>query len=382
MKILIVAGARPNFMKIAPIMRELNKQSDYFQVILVHTKQHYSTSMSDSFFTGLGIKVPDYNLNFDSTMNTHAYQTATIMMQLEDIFKDEAPDIVIVVGDVNSTLAAAIVAKKLSIKLCHVEAGLRSGDRSMPEEINRIVTDSISDILFVTEESGINNLLKEGHDRGSIHFVGNVMIDNLFHQLSQINFRENNLVSNDICELSRKIRGKYLCLTLHRPSNVDSKDRLTELLRAVKDISENVPIIFPCHLRTLKNIQKFEINTGFVEDWKGLGEIKSGVIIIEPLGYNDFLYLWKDSCGVITDSGGIQEETTALKIPCLTIRESTERPITVDVGSNVLLDGGMHMFCSYINKMLSGVWKKSSVPELWDGRASNRIVEILSKYNN
>lgn len=382
MKILIVAGARPNFMKIAPIMREFEKRGDLFQTILVHTKQHYSPIMSDSFFTGLGIKVPDYNLSFDSSKNTHAYQTASIMMQLEDICNSVLPDIVLVVGDVNSTLAAAIVAKKLNIKLCHVEAGLRSGDRSMPEEINRIATDSISDILFVTEESGINNLLKEGHDSDSIHFVGNVMIDNLLYQLSQINFRNNNLLSDDTCELSRKIRGKYICLTLHRPSNVDNKERLMELLSAVNNISETTPVIFPCHLRTLKNIHEFGINTNFIENWKEIDEIKSGVIMIEPLGYNDFLYLWKDSSGVVTDSGGIQEETTALKIPCLTVRDSTERPITVEVGSNVLLDGGIHMLYSYIDKMLSGNWKKSSVPKLWDGNASKRIIETLSEYNN
>lgn len=380
-KILIIAGARPNFMKIAPILRAADN-IDYLETLIVNTNQHYSNSMSKEFFDNLGIRKPDYELSYDTSRSSHAYQTANIMNQLEDICISELPDIVLVVGDVNSTVAAALVAKKLNIKLCHVEAGLRSYDRTMPEEINRIVTDSISDILFVTEESGINNLLKEGHDRRSIHYVGNVMIDNLFHQMKLINFNENRLLSSNIIDLSKKIRGKYLCFTLHRPSNVDNPDKLKEIFNTIERLSNKIPIIFPCHIRTFNNISKFGMNTGFVNEWSNLHEISSGVIQTEPLGYNDFLYLWKNSAGVITDSGGIQEETTALKIPCLTLRESTERPVTVDVGSNEVINGDINKIHYYVDKILNNEWKECNVPDLWDGRASERIVEILSQQNN
>lgn len=377
-RVMIIAGARPNFMKIAPILRAAEK-SDLLKIILVNTNQHYSQSMSSEFFDNLEIRKPDYSLSYDASKSSHAYQTAHIMTQLEDICNKELPDIVLVVGDVNSTVAAALTAKKLNIKLCHVEAGLRSYDRAMPEEINRIVTDSISDILFVTEESGINNLLKEGHDRSTIHYVGNVMIDNLFHQMKQISFSESKWVSPDILDLAGKIKNKYLCFTLHRPSNVDDSIRLQEILDIIEEVSKKIPVIFSCHLRTSNNMLKFGINPNFIKDWSKIDEISSGVIQLGPLGYNDFLYLWKNSEGVITDSGGIQEETTALKIPCLTLRESTERPVTVTIGSNELITGDLNKIHCHIDKILDNKWKECTIPYLWDGKASERIVEILSQ---
>jgi UDP-N-acetylglucosamine 2-epimerase (non-hydrolysing) len=359
-KILLVAGARPNFMKIAPIMRELEKRN-YSNFKLIHTGQHYG-NMSKVFFESLDIKEPYINLNVGS--GTHASQTARIMMEFHHVCIGEEPYAVVVVGDVNSTVAAGLVAKKLGIMLCHVEAGLRSFDRTMPEEINRIVTDSISDILFVSEMSGSMNLTREGHREEEIYYVGNVMIDNMLHQVDKIK-NGTGTIDDRIKKIKDSLPEKYLCMTLHRPSNVDDKETLTGIMEDVKMVSELVPVVFPVHPRTAESIKRFGL------------ELPKKCICLDPLGYDDFLYLWMDSSGVITDSGGLQEETTALKKPCITLRHNTERPSTEEIGSNVVIgnDNGSLMF--YVDNILNGKWKKSAIPQFWDGRSSERIVDIL-----
>lgn len=372
-KILLVAGARPNFMKIAPILRELEKHSSVFQAVLVHTGQHYDYSMSASFFSDLGMKEPDYNLEVGS--GSHAVQTANIMIRFEEVCIKEKPEIVMVVGDVNSTIAAGVVAKKLHIELAHVEAGLRSNDRSMPEEINRIATDAITDIFFTTEEEGTANLIREGHAKEKIHFVGHVMIDNLFYQLEKVRLAAPSQLSEAI---KSNLPQKYCCVTLHRPSNVDVKDNLLNIIEALSVIAQEVPILFPCHPRTKRQIEFY----GFSEKFNLLDFSKlfsKGIFLTEPLGYNDFLYIWKDATVVLTDSGGLQEETTALKIPCITLRGNTERPITVSKGSNVIVGTNKDKIIEYAFKAINGNWKTSEIPFLWDGKACERIVAILKK---
>jgi UDP-N-acetylglucosamine 2-epimerase (non-hydrolysing) len=364
MKILLVAGARPNFMKIAPIIRATKKYPEV-KPVLVHTGQHYDKNMSGTFFKSLGIPDPDYNLQVGS--GSHASQTAEIMVKFEEVCLKEKPDVVLVVGDVNSTIAAGLTAKKLNITLAHVEAGLRSGDRTMPEEINRLSTDAITDIFFTTEKEATQNLLKEGHSPDSIHFVGHVMIDNLFYQLENLS---ESVISSNVLKIKRQIPQKYACMTLHRPSNVDNRENLEKILSAIKQISDQVPVIFPIHPRTKKNIEQFNLQNFLDTD---------NIITTEPLDYNDFLYLWKDSCLVITDSGGLQEETTALKIPCITVRENTERPITVEVGSNVVVGTDKQKIIENSLRAIQGTWNKCQIPELWDGLASERIVEKLRK---
>lgn len=372
-KILLVAGARPNFMKIAPILRAVENREN-LEAILVHTGQHYDENMSMSFFSSLGIKKPDYNLEVGS--GSHAAQTANIMMRFEEVCLREMPDVVVVVGDVNSTIAAGLVAKKLHIKLAHVEAGLRSRDRKMPEEINRLATDAITDIFFTTEKEGTQNLLNEGHSPESIHFVGHVMIDNLYYQLEKIkDFHPSPFVER----IKENLPEKYICMTMHRPSNVDHKDDLSRLLTAINEIAKDVPVIFPCHPRTRKQIDSFDLNFLFKQANDYSKEFISGLYLMEPLGYNDFLYLWKDAAAILTDSGGLQEETTALKIPCITIRENTERPITVEVGTNVLVGQDMDQLKIEVSRILTGDIKNGSIPPLWDGKASERIVDIILK---
>ena len=377
MKIILVAGARPNFMKIAPVLREIKKRDKQMTGILVHTGQHYDHTMSGAFFKSLHIDKPDYNLDVGS--GTHAYQTAQIMVAFEEVCLKEKPDMVVVVGDVNSTIAAGLVAKKLHIPLAHIEAGLRSGDRAMPEEINRIATDAISDLFFTTEKEGTENLLREGHKKKSVHFVGHVMIDNLFYQLSQLH---NEVGAVSTAQLKDRLSEHYMCMTLHRPSNVDSKEVLGNILEAIGELSLKAPIIFPCHPRTLKQIQSFNLISLFKTLPGSDGPLKSGCFLIDPLNYNDFLYLWKDAACVLTDSGGLQEETTALKIPCITIRENTERPITAEIGSNVVVgtDKGKIIMCG--EKALAGEWKNSHIPDLWDGKASGRIVDSILKFHS
>ena len=450
-KILLIAGARPNFMKIAPIARALQKASATLSFRIVHTGQHYDAGMSQTFFDELGIPQPDYNLSVGSA--SHSVQTANIMIKFEEVCLKEKPDVVVVVGDVNSTVACGLVAKKLNIGLAHVEAGLRSNDRSMPEEINRIVTDAIADHLFVTEKSGVENLLREGHPASRVHFVGHVMIDNLYYQMEQLNrtgacssgplasagspnssqqkdvgtqtghpadcnqrtrqtcffAHANKSVSKERVqdkgtrpltegptrqanrglkltvsrELKEKINGRYAVLTMHRPSNVDNKETLEKLVSRFKKLSEQVPIIFPCHPRTLARIKEHGLSA-HLNEWKS-GDFDiaqspgkaAGIIVTAPLGYMDFLNLWKDAVCVLTDSGGLQEETTALKIPCITFRETTERPITVEVGSNEVVGIDTGKIEGFFNKAVEGKWKKSEVPELWDGKASERIVDWL-----
>ena len=375
-KILLVAGARPNFMKIAPVMRAINQRNDTLSGILVHTGQHYDKNMSHTFFTSLGIPEPEYNLDVGS--GSHAVQTAAIMTRFEEVCLKEQPDAVLVVGDVNSTIAAGLVAKKLHITLCHVEAGLRSRDRAMPEEINRLATDAITDLFFTTEPEGTDNLLAEGHPKETVHFVGHVMIDNLLYQLDKIN-NGSAAIGPEVKKLKERLPGRYFCMTMHRPSNVDTRETLTGLLGAIGTIAEKAPVVFPCHPRTRKNIERFGLADRLTTDFAGTGELTGGILVTEPLGYDDFLYLWKGAAGMLTDSGGLQEETTALQIPCITMRTSTERPVTAQVGSNEVVGTDGEKIVALAEKMLAGTWKTSRVPELWDGRASERIVEVLER---
>ncbi len=374
-KLILVAGARPNFMKIAPILREIERHGS-LQAVLVHTGQHYDNNMSETFFRSLELKDPDYFLGAGS--GSHAVQTAAVMVAFEKVCLNEKPDAVVVVGDVNSTIAAGLVAKKLQIPLAHVEAGLRSRDRAMPEEINRIATDAISDIFFTTEEEGNRNLLAEGHAREKIHFVGHVMIDNLLHQLKKI---RNSPPPKRGALIRSVLPEKYICLTMHRPSNVDNKETFSRLLGAIRKLSLGVPVIFPCHPRTWNRIDEFGLGELIhsIPSGEGQNQVGHGLYATEPLPYDDFLYLWKDASLVLTDSGGLQEETTALDIPCITMRENTERPITVEIGSNIVVGTDADKIITLGRKALSGGWKKSSVPPLWDGRASERIVSVLNR---
>ncbi len=361
MKILLVAGARPNFMKIAPVIRQLktrNKElnADNLFWKLVHTGQHYDYDMSKVFFEDFSIPEPDYFLNVGSW--SHAQQTAKIMIAFEKVCLEEKPDIVMVVGDVNSTLSCSITSKKLNIKVAHVEAGLRSGDMTMPEEINRIVTDSISDFLFVTEKSGIDNLMKEGKKEEQLFFVGNTMIDTLLYSLEKLKRMKLPGINGS----------KYAIVTLHRPSNVDNKEKLKGILTALMEISRDMDIYFPIHPRTEKNINSYGL-TNLIED--------SNIKTMPPKSYFEFLAIWKDASLVLTDSGGLQEETTALGIPCFTIRDNTERPVTISEGTNKLVGTKREMIMSAYSTFKNGISKKSKIPELWDGKAAERIVNIL-----
>jgi UDP-N-acetylglucosamine 2-epimerase (non-hydrolysing) len=361
-KILLVAGARPNFMKIAPILRALNKtnqrdERNQINFIVVHTGQHYDYEMSQAFFEDLEMDRPDYFLEVGSA--SHAVQTAKIMVAFEEVCLKENPDAVVVVGDVNSTVACALVAKKMGIRVAHVEAGLRSRDLSMPEEINRMVTDTLSDWLFVTERSGIQNLKAEGRPETAIHFVGNVMIDNLYYQLIHLGAGDAG---------GEKPSGPYAVLTLHRPSNVDAEEKFREIIEAIVKIAAGLPVYFPVHPRTRQQIEA----TGLER------RLDSGRVHLLPaLPYKPFLRLFKDAALVLTDSGGLQEETTALGIPCFTLRENTERPVTIEEGTNRLVGTSAEGILSAFEEFRSGNSKKGRVPELWDGKAAERIVSIL-----
>ena len=358
--ISLVVGARPNFMKIAPIVRALDKVSSDFTYRLIHTGQHNSSEMNDVFFSELGIPEPDIYLN--GRGGTHAEQTARIMIDFEADCVNYKPDIVLVVGDVNSTLACSIVSKKLCIKLVHVEAGLRSGDHEMPEEINRIVTDSITDLFFVTEPAGVDNLLREGHDKAIIHYVGNVMIDNLSYQVKKLNKIDS---STFITNKLKNTLGNYGVLTLHRPSNVDNLEKLSQLIKAINKISIKLPIIFPVHPRTKQNLEKFNI------------EFSSNIFLIPSLPYMEFLNIWRDAQVVLTDSGGLQEETTALGVPCITLRENTERPITVEKGTNRVVGTKYSNIIENVDDVLAQSFHKKNIPKYWDGEASERIIKVL-----
>ncbi len=361
-KILNIVGARPNFMKVAPLHRAFGQCANINSKI-VHTGQHYDAKMSDVFFNQLELPKPDYFLGIGG--GSHAQQTAKIMIEFEKVAEAEQPDLVLVVGDVTSTIACALVASKLHIPIAHVEAGLRSGDRKMPEEINRILTDSISDLLFVTEQAGIDNLKREGVPGEKVFMVGNCMIDSLVHYrakaqkmdvLSQYNYQKND----------------YVLMTMHRPANVDTPEGLASILQIIADTTRHRKVLFPIHPRTRSNIEKFGLQSKL--------ESISGLTLTEPQGYLEFLNLMENAALIVTDSGGIQEETTYLQVPCLTFRDSTERPSTVEIGTNQLLaDLNPVTVYSKVEEILSGKSKKGAIPPLWDGHAAERIAVILEK---
>lgn len=363
LKIANIVGAQPNFMKIAPLMAEYSKHA-VIKPLLVHTGQHYDKTMSDLFFDQLGIPQPDINLGVGSA--SHAVQTAEIMKAIEPVLVEYKPDAMLVVGDVNSTIACGLVAVKLGIKLIHVEAGLRSFDRSMPEEINRVLTDSISDLLFCTEQSGVDNLKKEGHAEDIIHLVGHVMIDTLLKNLEKA---QSSAILKDL-RSQRLINGDdFAVLTLHRPSNVDDQGVFSKILDGLEVIQNDLPILFPIHPRTRKNLAASDLGKR-VKSMKGLQ-------LMDPVGYFDFLKLMSSARLVLTDSGGIQEETTVLKVPCLTLRENTERPVTVQIGSNQLVGSDPQKMIDSYQNIKSGRWRIPQIPPLWDGKASQRIVKII-----
>tara|TARA_B100000315_G_scaffold253363_1_gene291987 strand:+ start:147 stop:1292 length:1146 start_codon:yes stop_codon:yes gene_type:complete len=363
-KVFLVAGGRPNFMKIAPIYEEMKKYPNYFNPVIIHTGQHYDKNMSDIFFKNLGLNKPDIFLGAGS--GNHGEQTGKIMIEFERHLLKKRPALVIVVGDVNSTLACSIASVKLQVLVAHVESGLRSFDRTMPEEINRIVTDSVSDFLFTTSKEAKENLLKEGIPKKKIHFVGNVMIDSLYKIKSMAE-------KSDILRKLGITNKNYITLTLHRPSNVDNKIKLVNILNAIKKIQKEIKVVFPVHPRTIKMIKKFKLIT-FLKNMDNL-------ILSEPLGYLDFSKLMACSKLILTDSGGIQEETTILNIPCLTLRENTERPVTVSRGTNTIVGSCQDKILIETNKILSNNYriKAKRRPEFWDGKASSRIVKVLLK---
>ncbi len=356
-KIILVAGARPNFIKIAPLLRVIDQSySDHLHPIIVHTGQHYDYEMSQAFFEDLELRRPDYFLGVGP--GSHAVQTARIMTAFEEVCTREKPEIVVVVGDVNSTLACALVAKKMGIQVAHVEAGLRSRDLTMPEEINRMVTDVLADYLFVSERSGLANLQHEGRPPETVHFVGNVMVDTLFFQLASLEEAPGNRPQ------------PYAVLTLHRPANVDADAKLREIMEAIALIARDLPVEFPAHPRTRQRLEALGLAPG-LENRR--------INLLPPLPYKTFLRLWKDAALVLTDSGGLQEETTALGVPCITIRENTERPVTITEGTNILGGTDYQGILAAYETFNSTGGKKGRVPELWDGQAAARIVAILAQ---
>lgn len=364
MLIYLVAGARPNFMKIAPIVRALqaSQSGNGLSFKIIHTGQHYDREMNDVFFEELGIPQPDVFMAAGG--GSHAQQTAKIMLGFEELCEKERPAAVLVVGDVNSTLACSIVAKKLQIPVAHVEAGLRSGDMSMPEEINRLVTDSISDWFFATEPAACEHLRREGKAESNVHYVGHVMVDNVLYQADKLAQAD---TSGFETSAFKAQQGRYGVVTLHRPSNVDEPATFARIAGALKEIAQDLPLIFPVHPRTRANIEKFGIDLG------------PNVTLAGPQAYMAFLNLWKDAAVVLTDSGGLQEETTALGVPCITIRENTERPVTVDEGTNVLAGTDPEAIVREARKVLRGEGKQGRRPQLWDGRAAERIVAVLAR---
>ncbi len=361
LKVINVVGARPNFMKVAPIVEEMKRREQEFASLVVHTGQHYDAGMSDAFFRDLKLPKPDVYLGVGS--GSHAAQTAAVMQSFEPVVVRERPDWVLVVGDVNSTLAAALVSVKLGVKVAHVEAGLRSRDRTMPEEINRLLTDQISDLLFTPSEDADRNLLAEGIPAERIRFVGNIMIDSLQRGLETA-------ASSTIRETLGVADQDYAVVTLHRPSNVDSRESLTQILGALEEISQRMPIVFPVHPRTRKTMAEF----GFSISTQRVRNLH----LIDPVGYLDFLRLFSGARLVLTDSGGIQEETTALGIPCLTLRENTERPITIEMGTNKLVGSARQRIIEAAFSALDGPPVKTSrLPPLWDGHTAERIATCL-----
>jgi len=363
MKITIVAGARPNFIKIAPIIKAIEQaQLDGCRIKfrLVHTGQHYDHQMSTEFFTQLGI--PEPNINFECNFGSQIEQTAAIMINFEKDLVEHRPDIVLVVGDVNSTLACAITAKKMGIDIAHVEAGIRSGDMTMPEEINRIVTDSITDVYFTTSSFANNNLVNQKIPSEKIRYVGNTMIDTLYQHLDKV------LPPSFWSSLGLNQKN-YFLLTLHRPGNVDNPDKLLGLLNAIGKTAEAYTVIFPVHPRTNKILQSLNLKI-------------DNIHFVPPQGYHEFIYLIKNAKGIITDSGGITEEATVLGVPCITMRNTTERPETVFFGTNELVGDDIEKLEIYMQNIIEGIWKKTQIPKYWDGKASERIVsDLIMLYN-
>ncbi|MGE5683287.1 MAG: non-hydrolyzing UDP-N-acetylglucosamine 2-epimerase [Bacillota bacterium] len=359
-KVISVVGARPNFMKVAPLDKAFKSYSGEIRHLICHTGQHYDEKMSKVFFDELELPVPHFYLGVGS--GSHAEQTARVMMEFEKVLTEERPDMIIVVGDVNSTIACSLTASKLGIKVSHVEAGLRSFDRGMPEEINRLLTDAISDYLFVTEKSGIENLENEGVSKDKVFFTGNVMIDSLAYYLPKAD-------KSEILQCYGLEKEDYVLVTLHRPSNVDSKGYLKELIGLLNTISEKKKLIFPIHPRTRNNMKSFHLD----------GIIGKNVILTDPIGYIDFLSLTKNAALIVTDSGGIQEESTYLGVQCITVRNNTERPSTVELGTNQLIGTDLKKVESAALEVLNGHKKQGSIPPLWDGHAAERIVKIISE---
>jgi UDP-N-acetylglucosamine 2-epimerase (non-hydrolysing) len=359
LKIVNVVGARPNLMKIAPLM-DAYAAAPEIEPLLVHTGQHYDANMSELFFRQLGIPEPQINLEVGSA--SHAVQTAEIMRAFEPIVEQQRPDAVLVVGDVNSTIACGLVSVKLGVPLVHVEAGLRSFDREMPEEINRVLTDAISDLLFCTEQSGVDNLRREGVAAEKIHLVGNVMIDTLMRHRQRAE-------SSRVLETLGLPAGSYAVLTLHRPSNVDDPAVLSKLLDVLEVVLADQPLVFPVHPRTRAKLAQF----GLASRVAAQPELR----LVDPVGYLDFLKLMAHARVVLTDSGGIQEETTILGVPCLTLRENTERPVTCEVGTNRLVGQQPERILAAYREVMAGTGPRGATPPLWDGRAAGRIVSVL-----
>jgi UDP-N-acetylglucosamine 2-epimerase (non-hydrolysing) len=367
-KIINVVGARPNFMKMAPLIEAMNRHPKRIEHLLVHTGQHYDRRMSQAFFDDLGMPVPDIDLGIGS--GSHAEQTGRIMIAFETVCEEHRPDLVVVVGDVNSTMACTITAKKLGVKVAHVEAGLRSRDMAMPEEINRLCTDVLCDYLFTTDRIADQNLLREGVPAEKIFFVGNVMIDTLL--------KDRQLAATlDLLDQYGLQPGGYATLTLHRPSNVDDAAVLEGILGALAEIARDLPIIFPIHPRTRKMAEQFGLADRFTS-----GLPVKGIWVTEPLGYLEFLHLNMHAKLVLTDSGGLQEETTVLGVPCITLRHNTERPITCDVGTNVLVGNDPAVILAAARPILAGQNVGGQAPELWDGCAAERIVDVLLSHED
>ena len=368
----IIAGARPNFMKIGPILKAWPK-SGWIRYRLIHTGQHYDQAMSGKFFRQLGIPKPNVNLEVGS--GSQAGQTAEIMKRYEELLAQKMADICLVVGDVNSTMACAIVAKKAGLKVAHVEAGLRSGDWRMPEEVNRVVTDALSDLCFTTSVKAGRNLRKEGKKKSQIHFVGNTMVDSLLAH-------RNRFMPPEFWKERNLRKGGYLVLTLHRPSNVDRKDKLAELLRTIVRHSRGYPVLFPVHPRTAKTLKMIRVDSfASRPPWSARHKASSEncIFTMPPLGYLEFNYLVKNAKAVVTDSGGITEEATMMRVPCLTLRDTTERPETVAIGTNELVGTDPRGLGLALGRLFQGKWKKGRIPPKWDGKAGRRIVEILTR---
>lgn len=367
--ILCIVGARPNYMKMAPLMRAFSAHGALPRPLLVHTGQHYDVAMNDRLFSDLELPAPDLNLEVGSA--THAVQTAEIMRRIEPVLDETRPACVVLVGDVNSTLAVALVAAKKAIPIVHVEAGLRSYDRAMPEEINRIVTDQLSDLLYTTERSAADNLAREGIAGDRVHFVGNVMIDSVMRHRARAVPAADTLAREHCPWDASEMKRGFALVTLHRPSNVDDAASLAESLQVLEAVSRQLPVVWPVHPRTRANIDRFGL---------GAKVAARGVFLLPPQGYLEMLGLMAEAQVVLTDSGGIQEETTALAVPCLTMRENTERPITIDEGTNTLVGRDRKRIMACVDEILTGHGKRGRRPELWDGHAAVRIASHLSAW--